>query len=166
MCLVRLSYGQRLLRDTSRPPLLELQPGLFDRAELMSLGGGTDELPASDNPPTLSCTEAQEHSIREYTIEPIQNDRVINWADIDKIVEKTSHSLPPEVPTLSEAQIKDSNYTFKKQTTKHTKNSTSAKPKGKLVQGHLFWVPSKNSAGFRSWVISLAASLRHNVCVI
>ena len=79
MCLVRLSYGQRLLRDTSRPPLLELLPGSFDRAELMSLGGGTDELPASDNPPTLSCTEAQEHSIREYTIEPIQNDLVINW---------------------------------------------------------------------------------------
>ena len=34
-------------------------------------------------PPTLSCTEAQEHSIRKYTIEPIQKDRVINWANID-----------------------------------------------------------------------------------
>ena len=161
---LRIYHGHRLLYDKGRTPSMDLKQGAFIRVELALPGGGTDKGAISRNSTRPSYTVARGHS-NEESAKPIPDDRVIHWADTDNRPMDFS-SLPPKLRTLTEAQIKKDKEAFLKQTTKTTKSSKKAIPKGKLMQEHLFWGPLENTKGQRHSVISRADSLGHRVCVI
>ena len=167
--LLSIWYGRWFLSDIRWPTSVTPAQGSFIRVELALLGGGTKKLETSDNSPipqTPSCTRRQERASGENTNEPIWKNKRVHWADIDnRPMDFSISSLPPELLTLTEAQIKDDNEAFHRQMP-HTRNSKRETPKGELMQGHLFWGPSVNTTGLRDFVLSRAEHLRHKVCVI
>ena len=90
-----------------------------------------------------------------------------HWADVDnRPIDFSTTTLPPQLRTLTDAQITANNNTFNKLTTTQRGTSQSMIPKAMLIQGHMFWGADGKSGGLQRYVLSRADTLGHKVCVI
>ena len=90
-----------------------------------------------------------------------------HWADVDnRLIDFAITTLPPQLLTLTDAQIKANNDAFQKPTTNEIRSCKNYIPQGEVIQGHMFWGSSRKRGGLQRYVLARADTLRHNVCVI
>ena len=108
---------------------MDFRHRFFIRAELALPGGTTDERSRFSNSLTPSCTTEKERSSIKTISNAMLKDHVIHWADIDnRPMDFDLSSLPPELLTLTDAEIKNDKDAFYGQSMKPNLNSNSATP--------------------------------------
>ena len=92
-------------------------------------------------------------SVQSATDLLVQN-RAEHWADVDnRPIDFGTTTLPPQLLTLTDPQIKANNDAFQKFMTNQDLACQSDIPEEKLLEGHIFWGARKNSWGLLRWVL-------------